>query len=52
MKGSTISVCFAFNSSHFAFSAASFSRCSAMRSALRSIPVSRWNSPISQSIMR
>ena len=32
MKGSTISVCCAVDSSHFAFSAASFRRCRAMRS--------------------
>ena len=44
MKGSTISVCCAVVSSHFAFSAASFSRCRAMRSWRRSMLVSRWNS--------
>ena len=52
MKGSTISVCCAVESSHFAFSAASFRRCRAMRSWRRSMPVSRWNSSISQSMMR
>ena len=52
MKGSTISVCCAVLSSHFAFSAASFRRWRAMRSWVRSIEVSRWNSPISQSMIR
>ncbi len=52
MKGSTISVCWAVLSSHLAFSAASLRRCRAMRSCFRSMPVSRENSPISQSMTR
>ena len=44
MKGRTISVCCAVESSHLAFSAASFRRCRAMRSWRRSMLVSRWNS--------
>ena len=52
MKGSTISVCSEVLSSHLAFSAASLSRCSAMRSWRRSMPVSRRNSSMSQSMIR
>ena len=49
MKGRLISVCVTEESSTFAFSAASFSRCSAIRSAPRSMPVSCRNSRTSQS---
>ena len=52
MKGSTISVCCEVESSHFAFSAASFRRWRAMRSWRRSMLVSRENSAISQSMTR
>ena len=52
MKGSTISVCAEVDSSHLAFSAASFSRWRAMRSLRRSMPVSLMKSSISMSMMR
>ena len=38
MNGSVMVVSIALDSSHFAFSAASFSRCRAMRSCFRSMP--------------
>ena len=44
MKGRLTSVSLDEDSSIFAFSAASFSRCSASRSLRRSMPCSRWNS--------
>ena len=52
MKGRLISVDMVEESSTFAFSAASFSRCSAIRSCRRSMPCSRLNSSASQSITR
>ena len=52
MKGRLISVCSVVDSSHFAFSAASFNRWSAMRSFRRSIPCSFLNSPEIQSMTR
>ena len=52
MKGRLISVCTVDDSSTLAFSAASFSRCSAMRSFRRSMPCSFLNSSAIQSITR
>ena len=46
MKGKLISVCVAEDNSIFAFSAASFSRCKASLSILKSIPLSFLNSSI------
>ena len=51
-KGRLISVSIVVDSSHFAFSAASFSRWSAILSFERSIPWSRLNSATIQSITR
>jgi hypothetical protein len=51
MKGRLMSVDCVVDSSIFAFSAASFRRCSAMASFDRSIPWSRLNSSISQSMI-
>ena len=51
-KGRLISVSSVVQSSHFAFSAASFSRCSAILSFERSIPWSFLNSATIQSITR
>ncbi len=50
MNGSATVVSRALESSHFAFSAASFSRCRASRSCRRSIPVVFRKSARSQSI--
>ncbi len=52
MKGRLIGACSLEETSHLARSAASLSRCSAMRSLRRSTPVSPRNSSISQSMMR
>src|SRR6266542_502239 len=52
MKGRLISVCSVVDSSHFAFSADSFNRWSAMRSFRRSIPCSFLNSSEIQSMTR
>ena len=52
MNGRLISVCCADDSSIFARSAASFRRCSALRSCARSTPWSRLNSATRNSISR
>ena len=52
MNGRLISVSSSVESSIFAFSAASFRRCSAIWSFERSMPCSFLNSPMIQSIMR
>ncbi len=52
MNGRLMSVCVVLDSSIFAFSAASLSRCSAIGSLERSMPWSRLNSLTSQSIRR
>ena len=52
MNGRLISVCIELDSSILAFSAASFRRCSAMRSLRRSMPCSFRNSSASQSMTR
>ncbi len=52
MNGRLISVCIEDESSFFAFSAASFKRCSAILSWRRSMPCSRRNSSASQLMMR
>ncbi len=51
MNGSVSVVSVAVESSHLAFSAASFSRCRAMRSCRRSIPVDLRKSSSSQSMI-
>ena len=52
MKGRLISTCFTELSSHFAFSAASRRRCSAILSLRRSVPCFFWNGTARSSMMR